>query len=300
MASGQQRGVVFIILGALAFGLMPSAAKFAYLDGAGMLEVVWFRSVFAVFGLAALMLLMRQSLSISRSELPRLAAVGLIQTVGAVGIIGSFILLDISLASLIIFSFPFYVAIYNHLTGQSRLSVAYLSSMVGVALGLALVLSVDFGSVSPLGLVLAVMGSAFAALMVVVVAPISNRIGSVRVNTHLNLWASLYYTIGAIGLLPLFSEGGLNLPGSGVGWAAIAGTGLTFAFGFVLFFLGAGLIGTTRASVLSLTEPVLMIGFAVLLLGERPEPLQWLGVVIVLGCLLAGELVSQRKMDKES
>jgi drug/metabolite transporter (DMT)-like permease len=279
---------------------MPSAAKFAYLDGAGMLEVVWFRSVFAVFGLVATGLLMRNALAMPKAEFSWLALLGLLQTVGALGIIGSFILLDISLASLIIFSFPFYVAIYNHVTGRSKLSLAYLGTMMGVAMGLGMVLSVDFGSVNILGLGLAFLGSLFAALMVVNVTPITNRLGSVRVNTHLNIWASIYYTVAAFILLPAVMDDGLNFPESLIGWAAIAGTGLAFAFGFVLFFLGAGLIGTTRASVLSLMEPLLMIGGAVVLLGERPERLQWLGIGIALAFLLAGELISRGKAERNS
>ena len=294
MEQNQNRGILFIVLGASAFGLMPSAAKYAYLDGAGMLEVVWFRSVFAVIGLVATMKLMHRSLAVAQSELWLLAFVGLIQAVGALGIIGAFILLDISLASLIIFSFPFYVAIYNHLAGRSRLSPAYFGTMIGVVVGLGLILSVDTRSVSVLGLGLAFLGSLFAAIMVLIVTPISKRIGAVRVNTHINLWATVYYSIAAIALLPIFSSASLSFPSGFTGWVAIAGAGLAFALGFVWFFLGAGMIGTTRASVLSLMEPVLMIGVAIVLIGERPEPLQWLGVGITLACLLAGELVSGR------
>ena len=295
--NSQRRGVLLIVLGSIAFGLMPSAAKIAYIDGAGLLEVVWFRSVFAMFGLVATILLMRKTLSVPKAELKSLALVGLLQAVGALGAIGSFILLEISIASLILFSFPFYVAIYNHLTGQSKLSLAYLGTMIGVAMGLGLVLAVDFASVNLLGLGLAFLGSLFIALMVVSLTPLSNRLGSIRVNTHINVWASIYYTIAALVLLPIFLNGDLRFPDGLIGWAAIAGTGLTFAFGFVLFFLGAGIVGTTRASVLSLMEPVLMIGVAVVLLGERPEPLQWLGVGITLAFLLAGELISRDGAD---
>jgi drug/metabolite transporter (DMT)-like permease len=57
---------------------------------------------------------------------------------------------------------------------------------------------------------------------------------------------------------------------------AIIGTGVSFKLAYVLFFIGATVIGTTRASILSISEPVMIIVVAVLLIDERLTPIQWL------------------------
>ncbi len=56
--------------------------------------------------------------------------------------------------------------------------------------------------------------------------------------------------------------------------------------GYVLFFTGARIIGTTRAVILTVTEPIFANFLAILLVHEWLTPLQWLGVAVVIGSLL--------------
>ncbi len=56
--------------------------------------------------------------------------------------------------------------------------------------------------------------------------------------------------------------------------------------GFVLWYRGMGLIGVTRASQLQLAQPLLTLGWAVLLLGERLPASVPLTAAVVLGCIV--------------
>lgn len=56
--------------------------------------------------------------------------------------------------------------------------------------------------------------------------------------------------------------------------------------GFVVWYQGMGLIGVPRASQLQLAQPLLTMGWAVLLLGEHLTPAAPVAAVVVLACIV--------------
>lgn len=56
--------------------------------------------------------------------------------------------------------------------------------------------------------------------------------------------------------------------------------------GFVVWYRGMGLLGVARASQLQLAQPLLTLGWAVLLLGEQLTPAVPLTALVVLGCIV--------------
>ncbi len=55
--------------------------------------------------------------------------------------------------------------------------------------------------------------------------------------------------------------------------------------GFVVWYRGMAVVGVPRASQLQLAQPLLTIGWAVLLMGEHLSPLAPLTALVVLGCI---------------
>jgi drug/metabolite transporter (DMT)-like permease len=55
--------------------------------------------------------------------------------------------------------------------------------------------------------------------------------------------------------------------------------------GFVVWYRGMAVVGVPRASQLQLAQPLLTIGWAVLLMGERLSPLAPLTALVVLACI---------------
>ncbi len=293
----QAYGIFLIVMGAVLIGFMPTSAKIAYADGANALAVLLFRSIFGAAGLMLFLAMRRQRVMIDRKHFKSAAIAGVMHMVAAVGILGSIVYIDISLASVIIFLYPFIVAVVNHQRGTTRLGLSTIALMGLATLGLALALGVSFGTLHPMGIFLSALGAVAIAIMILGVSDISTKVGPLQANLHMVIWAAIYFAILAV-LLPLtgwFDP--LIYPQSLTGWIATAVAGLTFTFGYVLFFASADIIGTTRASVLSILEPVMIIGVAIAVLGERLSPLQWVGMVLVLGCLLMMELFRARQPE---
>ena len=291
----QRTGVILILCGALAVGLMPSAAKIAYHEGANPLAVILLRSIIGVIGIGLYLWIKKYRFNISWREFRFSSVTGIAQSFCSLGIMASIAYINLSLAMVIIFCFPFWVLVYNHFRGTSKLTPIIMGCFFLALLGLSLALGLELGEMSQTGLSLAVMGMFSMAAMVIIVAHSSTAIGPIPANFYMTCWTFVYFLIIAFSLPKLGIIDPASYPQTIRGWIAIVGTGASFSFGYVLFFVGASIIGTTRASLLCISEPIMIILVAVLLVDERLDPIQWLGISLVIGSLMVIELPKKKR-----
>jgi drug/metabolite transporter (DMT)-like permease len=247
-----------------------------------------------VLGMAIYMWIRRYPFRIDSKSLRFSAITGVTQSFNSVGIMASVAYIDVSLAILIIFCFPFWVSIYNHYSGVSRLTPMVSICFIAALIGLGLALGVKLGGLELMGILLAIMGMFSMAVMVLTVSHASAKVGPITANFFMTSWTLFYFLLVALIAPELGLLDPISLPESSRGWIAILGTGISFTLGYVLFFVGAASIGTTRASILSISEPVMIILMAILLVDEWLSPIQWLGMCLIIGSLLVVEL--QRKV----
>ena len=286
----QLTGIILVLLGALSIGIMPSAAKIAYQEGANPIAAILLRSLVGMFGLAVFMIIRRINFHLTLENFRKSSITGITQSLSSLGIMGSVAYIDVSLSVLIIFFFPFLVILFNHFWGQSRLTSTIIICFVVAVSGLGLALGVSFDKLNMAGVGLAIIGMVSTAIMVLIVSSVTRKIGAIPATFQMTVWTCLFYLL-IVWLAPQI--GWLepaSYPNSSLGWVSIFAAGTSFILGYVFFFLGAEIIGSSRASMLSITEPVLIVLAAVVLVDEWLSPLQWFGLAMVIGSLIVIEL----------
>lgn len=290
----QRIGVGMVVLAAVCIAISPSTAKIAYQADADPLAVVAVRCVLAWIGIGAFLVATGRPISIFQYNYKHGLLTGTAQVLGSLGLFLAVAHMDVGLAFLIVFFHPFLIAIFEHFRGKTRLTVAHASLILVALGGLALTVSVKFDTISSIGVGAAILGALAAAVMVVSVAEAAKKTNVLSATFNMMAWASLYLVVATLigPYLDLFEP--MTLPTTGIGWLGILGTGVAFTLGYLLFFSGATAIGVSRASVLSIVEPVFAILFAMLLVNEWLTLAQWVGVVLVVGSLALMEMTQTR------
>lgn len=288
--SRQYFGIGMVLLSAVVIGLMPSAAKISYQEGANPLAVITLRCIVGMFGIGMYMLLTRQSFRIEKTALRYSTLSGVAQAFNSLGLMGALAYIDVSITVLIFSCFPFLIVVVEHYRGRSKITLFITGCITFALVGLAMTMGVSVENLNSTGLLLAVLALISVTFMILIMSKSSRQIGAIPANFYMTVWASLYFLIFAF-LAPLTGfVDAASFPSSITGWVAILVTGVTFSLAYVLFFVGVNIIGMTRASILSISEPIMFILFAVVIVDERLLPVQWFGVLLIIASLFVMEM----------
>jgi drug/metabolite transporter (DMT)-like permease len=196
---------------------------------------------------------------------------------------GSLSLLDAGLVDLVGYTYPVLVTVWVVARRQeawtARSSIALTTSTGGTAM----VLMGGVTHVDPLGVVLS-FGSAIAYAAYTLLSARALKRGEPLVLTALvTTGAAVTLTAGgAVG-------GGLSTHCSGRALLLVAAVGVIAVGGMGAFVAGIGLLGASRASIVSAVQPAFtaLLGFAVF--GDRLGPAQIVGGAMVIGAIVVLE-----------
>ncbi|MED1950115.1 DMT family transporter [Brevibacillus centrosporus] len=272
-------GVLLVFVSAAAFGVMTIFAVFAYGAGVSVSTLLFLRFLFASAIFFGLIFWKKESVRVNKKQLLSLFFLGgILYTMQSLSFFSAVQYIPTSMAALLLYTFPVFVAILSFLVEKEKLRKKTIIAMAVSFVGLAMVLGLSFGGIHPLGVFLALA----AAILYSVYIIVGNRVVK---------GLSPYVTSAYITLFACFStflvaqkDGGINLSFDVQGWFALAGIVVfSTVVAISTFFRALQLISSTKASVLSTFEPVVTFVASALLLGESFTWLQLVGGAAVLG-----------------
>jgi len=270
-------GIIFALITAIGLGAITTQAKIFYAGGGNAMTLMLTRFLLSTLVFGLLIAFRQGKFKLDRHQRLPVFMLGFIWSGSMICYLLSVESISVSLAVLVLYTYPLLVLVYAVLRRQVSPSPALISVFCLAFLGLYLALSSGSVKLDITGLLLASLaglGAAYTFIKGARIAPLLNPL-------VMTFWVN---TIGLAMIVPLVYTQ-LSLPTASIGFIALAAATLFYVIAILCQFEAlARLPATTAAFILNL-EPVVSIILAAVILQEHLDGLQWLGVVLVMSVL---------------
>ncbi len=267
-----------LLLSGLCFSLNTLFANMAFKDGFDLNT-----SNAARYFVATVLLIIYQKSHANKIRLlPRerniSLALGIPVFLMGVGYLGATQYIPLSLAVLIFYTGPFFVAIISRFTENEPITITRLIAIMMAFIGLSLALKIQsIASLQIIGILFALMAALGFASFVTISSLILRSADRQAVLLHSLAAGTLLF------LLFFVLTSATEIMGTRAGWLKVGASGVFVAIAYIAFLAGMKRIGPVKASMTLNIEPVLTIILAAILLGEHLATIQLLGAVLVIG-----------------
>lgn len=279
----RRQGALLVAVSAAAFGAMPIFARLAYAADVDLYGILVPRFALAAAILAAIAVL-------RGARWPRGHTLLAVLAMGALGYTGQSFLYfsalkhaDASLVALLLYSFPFIVAVLAAVFLGERVDGARVGALLVASIGL--VMTIGGGRGTPTGIALGLGAPLVYAVYIIVGSRVLRDADPIAASSLICAAAATSYGLLAAGRWLAGDSPGW--PRSAEGWLAVLGVALiSTVLAVGAFFAGLRRLGATMTSVLSTLEPVVSVALAAAVLGERIGVLQVVGGAVVIGAAI--------------
>ena len=270
-------GIVFALITATCLGAITTQAKIFYADGGNAMTLMLARFLLSTLIFGLLITFRHREFNIHRRQRLPVFLLGFIWPGSMIFYLLSVESISVSLAVLVLYTYPLLVLVYSVLRGQVSPSPVLISIFCLAFLGLYLALSSGPAKLDSNGLLFASLAGLGAAYTFIKGARIASQLNPLVITFWIN-------AVGLAMIVPLVYTQ-FSLPATSNGLIALAAATLFYVIAILCQFEAlARLPATTAAFILNL-EPVVSILLAAIILQEHLDGLQWLGVGLVISVL---------------
>ncbi|BAU29832.1 threonine/homoserine efflux transporter RhtA [Aneurinibacillus soli] len=288
-------GYLLVLLSAVGFGVLPIFALFAYDSGVSVATLLFLRFVIAAVIFFGCVFLYSRTWNVSRRQLVSLLLLGgVFYTLQSSAYFLSVKYIPASLATLLFYLYPVFVAVLSFFFNKETLSKRLIVSVLISLGGMGLVLGTPNGDINAIGVLFALGAGVVYSLYIIIGDRVTSSVPPIVTSAYIALFASTSFFVWGL------ATDSLHFSFSKIGWLSIIGVAIfSTVLSMLTFFIGMNKTGPTKASIVSMVEPIVTILFSFALLHEQMAALQILGGAIVLtGAVLV--IIAKEKQHENS
>ncbi len=274
----KNQGILVTILSAFIFGFTPILAKWTYLGGSNAISLTFYRSFMSLPVLYLIVKMRGLSLNITKREILHLLIVGgLGQALTTLTLYATYDYLSVGMATTLHFIYPVFVVLVGVLYYHEVWSRAKIISIILAVLGMLTFIDMS-GSISFTGIFLAILsGITYAFYILYIDKSGLKQMDPFKLTFYLSIVVSICVFI--YGVLTR----NLTMTLTPNAWGLTLTISLLVTVGAVaLLQVGIKLIGSTKASILCLFEPITSVICGLVLLNEQLSVFKLIGCTLIL------------------
>lgn len=283
------KGIIYAILSAAAFGIMPIFAKYSYIHGSNPTSALLFRFIFAFILLFIYFKTTNTNIAIGKRQFLILFLIGAIgYTITTQTLFISYNYLGVGLATTLHYIYPAIVCVFSFLINNENLSRNKIISLILSILGVYFLVAFENTSLNTLGIILALISGLSYGINIICftiesIRNIDNRI----VTMYVSLGAAFGMLIYGLLTNTIVLNFNIYTISSYIGLSVIS-----TIISIVLLLKAIELIGSGSASILGTFEAIISIILGILLLNEKLTFSLLIGSILIV---ISAILISKEK-----
>ncbi|APC40751.1 DMT family transporter [Clostridium estertheticum] len=273
------KGILYIILSASAFGIMPILAKLSYKGGANAYSTLFLRFLFAAIMLFYYLKTKGISMKLTKKQSILILVIGVFGfTLTTSSLYMSYNYIGIGMASMIFYIYPSIVTILAYMFYKEKIYSRKIISLIISLMGIYILIDKASVSFNIKGIILALIAAVLYSLYVLG--------ASNKEFKNINSYVLTFYiscTSATVMFIAAISTNNFSIHISFYALVAI----LLIAFistvvALMAFLEGVRLIGPSKASILSTIEPIVSLILGIIILGEAISSRIIIGSIMIV------------------
>lgn len=276
---------------AVCYGTNPLGARL-YEEGMTPSNVLFWRFGLAWVFIAVVMLIRKEKLSVNKHEFAVLSALGLLFLASSFTLYASFKLMDVGVASTLLFVYPVLTAAIMAIFFKEKITWSTVVSIILSFIGVLLLYWTPGGDrLSAAGVVLVLVSALTYAVYIIVM----NRAQLAMSSFKINFYVLIYCALGNLALS--FATGqGIQIPAHASSWFYVVWLAVVPAIlALVMMVYAAKYIGSTPTAIMGALEPLTAVLIGIFLFGEVFTLRLAFGIILIFSSVFIIAIYSNKK-----